>query len=528
MLHGTRRDFLADVGSGMLIASLGPALTAELGISRALAGTGGAAGMVGGAGLLTGPDTLSFGAMEPLVALMQETPPDKLLPLLVQKLAAGTELRTLVAAGALANARTFGGQDYTGYHSLMALAPAYEMSKELPEPRRALPVLKVLYRNSTRIQEKGGRENEVLHLVEAANLPPEARSGKELQEATRSADMERAERTFAALAKGPSGEAFNHLLWVVQDEVDVHRVVLAWRAWALLDLAGKEQAHTLLRQSVRYCVQAERSRLDQQGPEPGIRAVLPKLMDEHRLLEKPLGTRRLDDAALDRLAGTIWSGTREDAAAAVAGALAEGLDPESIGEALSLAANQLVLRDPGRTRAEDGKPVGSIHGASVGVHASDAANAWRNIARVSDHRNAAASLIVGAYHTAGQSGKLSKDPYPLADSLEGLAERDPRKLLSQARDAIMHNDQAAACAMVHEYGTRGQPERPVFDLLLEFATSEDGALHAEKYYRTVTEEFAAGRPVFRWRHLSALARVTASEHGYPAPGYAQARELLKV
>src|SRR5262245_2201684 len=146
MVPGNRRDFLADVGRGMLIVSLGPALTAELGISDALAG------------IDPGPDTLTFGAMEPLVALMQETPPDRLMPILVKRLAEGTDLRTLVAAGALANARTFGGQDYTGYHSLMALAPAYEMSKELPEPRRALPVLKVLYRNSTRIHEQGGRE----------------------------------------------------------------------------------------------------------------------------------------------------------------------------------------------------------------------------------------------------------------------------------------------------------------------------------------------------------------------------------
>ena len=66
------------------------------------------------------------------------------------------------------------------------------------------------------------------------------------------------------------------------------------------------------------------------------------------------------------------------------------------------------------------------------------------------------------------------------------------------------------------------------DLLLSFAVSEDGALHAEKYYRTVTEEFTATRPAFRWRHLAALARVTASEHGHPAPGVADARRLLNV
>ena len=80
------------------------------------------------------------------------------------------------------------------------------------------------------------------------------------------------------------------------------------------------------------------------------------------------------------------------------------------------------------------------------------------------------------------------------------------------------------------------PSRPVFDLMLRFAVSEDGRLHSEKYYRTVTEEFAATRPAFRWRHLVALARVTASmygydrkdRHGHRAPGYEQACKLLEV
>ncbi len=68
----------------------------------------------------------------------------------------GTDLKTLTAAAALANARTFGGQDYIGFHTFMALAPAYEMARELPKEQAALPVLKVLYRNTNRIQAKGG------------------------------------------------------------------------------------------------------------------------------------------------------------------------------------------------------------------------------------------------------------------------------------------------------------------------------------------------------------------------------------
>jgi hypothetical protein len=169
-----------------------------------------------------------------------------------------------------------------------------------------------------------------------------------------------------------------------------------------------------------------------------------------------------------------------------------------------------------------------VHGASVGVHASDAANAWRNIARVSNRRNQLASLIVGAYHTAGQSGGLNANPYPFAEHREKIRNVAEDALLAEAEAAIKASDQARACALVHRYGETGRPERPVFDMLLRYAISEDGALHAEKYYRTVTEEFATTRPEFRWRQLAGLARVSASEYGFPAPGMAQARELLKV
>ncbi len=64
--------------------------------------------------------------------------------------------------------------------------------------------------------------------------------------------------------------------------------------------------------------------------------------------------------------------------------------------------------------------------------------------------------------------------------------------------------------------------------MLRYACSEDGALHAEKYYRTASEEFVATRPAFRWRQLMALARVTASEYGHRSQGYEEAKKLLKV
>src|SRR6266704_4980613 len=237
----TRREFLAEVGRGMLVATVGYELASELGLAATL-----------------GEETaLSFGPLEPLVCLMQETPVNRLLPTLVERLRAGTELGRLVAAAALANARTFGGEDYVGFHTMMALAPSLHMARELPEALQPLPVFKVLYRNTNRIQEKGGRNEEVLHPFKPAALG-EGRSGAELlREAVHRKDVSEAERTFATLAQLSADDALNQLLHTVQDNTEVHRVVLPYRAWDLLDLIGRDHAHTLLRQSLRYCVKAE-------------------------------------------------------------------------------------------------------------------------------------------------------------------------------------------------------------------------------------------------------------------------------
>src|SRR5438093_1713468 len=299
----TRREFLAEVGRGMLVATVGYEMASELGLASSL-----------------GDETaLSFGPLEPLVCLMQETPVNRLLPTLVERLRAGTELGRLVAAAALANARTFGGEDYVGFHTMMALAPALHMAQELPADLQPLPVFKVLYRNTHRIQERGGRKEEVLHSVKPRTLPEGCVGGEVLREAVRRKDVDEAERTFAAIARGPADDAFNDLLFAVQDNTEVHRVVLPYRAWDLLGLIGKEQAHTLLRQSVRYCVKAESWPRHSTRDEP--RTLLPKMLEEHKLLGRSPGARKAEDNWDDQLCQTMFKSTPEQAAAAAAAAL---------------------------------------------------------------------------------------------------------------------------------------------------------------------------------------------------------------
>jgi hypothetical protein len=518
MIHvATRREFLSDVGKGMLIATIGPILAADLGLAEESQPTS---------------EAITFGALEGLVCQLQETPLKNLNAVLVEKIRSGMDLKTLTAAAALANARSFGGEDYVGFHTMMALGPAYRMSQELPAELAPLPIMKVLYRNTNRIAEHGGRAAEVLHPVEPSSASA-ALTSESLRAAVRAKDVKQAEMIFAGIVRTGAEEAFNALLMTVQDNTEVHRVVLPYRAWDVLQLTGREQAEVLLRQSVRYCVKAESWQHSPAWDRP--REVLPAMLEKYKLLEKPPGNKPLDDGAAEKLSMVIFSSSPDDAAEAAAAALADGTAPDAVGEAISLAANQLILRDVGRTARDEvaGKPIGSVHGDSIGVHACDSANAWRNMARAANTRNTYACLILGAYQVAldriNRGGNfLTWEPLPLKQHIDGVRSQAPDALLSEAEDAIRGNLQARAAAIVCRYGQLGHPSRDMFNLMLKYAVSEDGSLHAEKFYRTTSDEFANTRPALRWRQMIALARVTASEYGRPAAGMAEARELLKV
>ena len=516
MTVSSRRRFLQNVGSGMLVAGLGSNLALELGVAQSLE--------------LIPTEPAPYGELGVWVTRMQEMNPDKLQVKMAEEiLARNVTLSQLVASAALANAQTFGGEDYVGYHAEMALLPALEMAPDLPLERQPLPVLKVIYRNSSRIQQfgPGKKLRQPITAISDSSFTGSDQFGPELRRLVRDADMNKAEELFATALTRDKKVAFDTLLYTIADEIDVHRFVLAYRGMGLIDVAGEEHAQTLLRQCVRHCVDFETRRKQKGEMASPIREHLPKLLDEFQLVGKPLGTREPDDAWLDEFSRAIYDSSKFEASRAAAAALAEGISPKSICQAISLAANQLTLR-------QSGNPL-RTHGASAGVHGADAAHAWRHMIGNANDLNAKVGLLVSAWHT-GQYEPWATDPYPLENHFEKVKSNDAKDLLGLCEEAIRGNDQATASAAVHRYGVQGFDAKPVFDLMMKYAISEDGRLHSEKFYRTTVEEFGFCREPYRWRYLVALARVTASafaydvndNHGVRAPGYVDACGLLKV
>src|SRR5262249_60406463 len=96
-----RREFVAEVGRGMLVASVGLGTAFDMGLTSAR-GEDDAGGRI------------TFGGLEPLVSLMQETAVGRLIPVPGEKLEAGTERKQLGAAAALATPRALDGEAYRG------------------------------------------------------------------------------------------------------------------------------------------------------------------------------------------------------------------------------------------------------------------------------------------------------------------------------------------------------------------------------------------------------------------------------
>jgi hypothetical protein len=506
MMITSRREFLGGVGLSVGRVALGLALVRQLGLAEEWASPA--------------LERLRFGALDPLVDLMQETPADALMPILVQKLRTGTRIEELVGAGALANARAFGGTNYNGYHALMAMMPSYEMALAMPAPYSALPVLKVLHRNARFLQETGKTKTDALEPLASSD------SEGDLVHSIRARDLSKAEQCLANSKDRSLAHTYEELQNVVRDDMNVHRVVLAWRAFDLLRVTGQDQSLTMLRQSVRFCIDEDSRRVSRGQPASEITTLLPELMAKHSLEKRELGKRAATEAEIERWHADFYFTDRAKAAATAAQALADGFDPQDVCRAMSLAATRLLLQDPGRTVEEPGKPVGSIHGASIGVHASDAANAWRRIAFSGGPANTFANIIAGAYHTSGQSSRMN--PYPIDFDADPCTKSDSAELRAEIDARIRARDQKGACAAARRYGILEHSPSELFALLLGFAVSEDGALHAEKYFRTATEEHAAARKRFKPNYLVALTRVMASQQGFPAPGVEETRKLLSA
>ena len=341
MQRNNRREFLADVGRGMLVASVGSALALDLGLRPRWPTTGTNAD-VRRAGAAGGADAGDAGRTSLLPVLVDEA--ERRAP----------TCATWWRAAALANARTFGGEDYVGFHTLMALAPGLpDGPASCPRPAGRCRSSRCSTATPTASRSTAAARTRCCTRSSRPRCPKDTSAGEVLARRRRSGrTWTRPSGPSPPLAARSAGRRLQRPAVAVQDKPGrpPRRPALPRLGPARPDRAGS-RPHTLLRQSVRYCVEAARPNASKYC-RPSRGRCCPSCSTSTSCWARRPARRTADDAWVEQLSRTIFDATPEQAADAVAAALAEGIAPDAVGEAISLAANQLVLRDPGRPPAQ--------------------------------------------------------------------------------------------------------------------------------------------------------------------------------
>jgi hypothetical protein len=242
----------------------------------------------------------------------------------------------------------------------MAMAPSAEMGPQMASPLGALPVLKVVHRNARFLKDAGRTHEDAL-----APLPPDAGAaadGSGLVDAMHALELPAAEARLAASLAQSRTAAFDRVQEVVREDGNVHRVVLSWRAVDLLRVTGEQHALTLLRQSVRYCIDG-RPRAAGPRAAPPIGGVVRELVERHHR-GAPRPGRPVDDTS--KLADTISRVTEGGGRGGRRRARRRPRSGRSAPPAARRRASCSTIPACSRMRRASRT---AAHGASVGVHA---------------------------------------------------------------------------------------------------------------------------------------------------------------
>ena len=257
----------------------------------------------------------------------------------------------------------------------MALAPAYKMAME--EPKRRAPAAGGHEGAGAQQHAAPGSRRQEGRGPEAGRSPAKLDAGRRRGEQLRDArpqgrhgrgrgDLRR------HLPERPSRTTRSTRSWIeVDDATEVHRVVLVSRAWDLINFVGAERAHTMLRQSVHYCVKAEENPNHAKYNQP-LRELLPKLLDQHKLIGTKPGTkngRRRVGGEVRRTRSSRPPRPRPPKRSPRRWPRGSSAEADRRGAVAGREPTRAPR--PGPAEGVDrrpNKPVGSVHGDSVGVH----------------------------------------------------------------------------------------------------------------------------------------------------------------
>jgi hypothetical protein len=473
--------------------------------------------------------------IEPLVQFVEETSPEHIIAETHAKLQAGTPVKDMLLASALAVVRSSDlppGHHGGPLHPLAGLHAVYHMAARLPGDYAMLPVIQNVALSNKHIHSPSMGP---YILPEAAPV-----SENDSIEDTR-------EALYAALDRGAYNAADHYFLYFMQklspmqvldemleiaipkNQLDDHYFLFPVFTWRALECFGWDYMRYIGRAPVRYITRMTApTSLDE----------VDALIEKHGLLQRELRTATGDDEtpAITTLAEDIGHCDQfAEIPALLARALAQGLSLEGVGEGLSVGGSKLFLR------SQTGNP--------MDVHINTGANTRRYLLRQPELSLRTKLRALFVWHSGPEvrtaQRKLAPVMQPEPERVAALPFRTQDELLEELEDLIRSlpagerlpgvnlgtlrctDEVKQAAAMAQQYANGGYAPESLITTLGKIACRDNFTeMHAYKHHQATYEEFYTTRPSLRWYHLVAAVQAAAISHGRTQEVYEYAAGML--
>jgi hypothetical protein len=472
------------------------------------------------------PDLVRFSPeIEPVVRLIEQTPRDKCIAVMVEQLKKGLPYRYFLAAlylAAIRAARWHGDGAHGWDHNAYVVHSAYQLSLDLPAGERLLPAFYALscFGHKAYTDKRGTREL-------TGKLPAADKAVEELHAAMKEWDADRAERAVVALARSRGSTAVLEPLWhyACRDwDFIGHLAILAANSFRLLDTIGWQHAEHVLRYVIQGFAGGGKARENHADVRP-YRANLPRVAKAVGRLPGGWAEGQGNEGLTKDLLTLLREGKGDEACDLSVKRLTMGkARAGAVWDAVHLAAGELVLYS--KTHAAH-RPVNSC-----ALHSNTATNALHYAFRASAREDTRLLLTLQAVAWMGKfrkcvvNGKHLVTPTDIT-ALTGPALPDkPEEVIDQILATRTAKPQEAA-RLAFAFARRHRPEPLLRAARRLIPVRSSGDPHDIKFPVAIFEDLDFVSP--RWRpHLLAAAAFSFWGSERPElPVMQQVREAVR-
>ena len=287
--------------------------------------------------------------IEPLVRLIEDTPQNRLLEAVAERVRGGTSYQQLLGAVMLAGVRGIQPRPVGfKFHAVLVVNSAHLASLAAHDRDRWLPLIWACD-NFKRSQATNTQQGDWrMAPVDEARLPAAAHAGQRFREAMDNWDTEAADRAVAAWSRTAGANEIYEAFWRygARDFRDIgHKAIFVANSYRTLQTIGWRHGEPILR-SLAYAL------LEHEGGNPAQRDA-----DQDRPWRENIRRAgriradwqrgRIDRAATTDLLAALRTATATEGSEAVVTNLNAGIDPASLWDAIFLTTGELLMRQPG-------------------------------------------------------------------------------------------------------------------------------------------------------------------------------------